>query len=609
MTRLKSKVDASQIEKEYEEGLNYKKQMGFPNKWAEYERFKAGDQWAPATEKTKHLPRPVFNIISYICKHKVASVVNQNIKMIYTPQESFNEEVEEDLDEDIKQAIKGANIFTRYSDTIWENLKQDELNEEALESGANIGTAIWHYYWDTDKKGGITTPYIGDISGETIDSMNIFFGNPQQIRVQKQPYIIISSRELVSNIRKEAKENGAKPSQVINITSDSKTQEEGYDSAKYEVQSSDKTTVLTKYWKQDGKVYFCKVSSGVVVKPPTDTDLTLYPIVVMQWERRKKSIFGIGDTEGLIPNQKGINFLMAMQLLAVQQTGFPKVLYKSGMVDPNKLNNDPSVPIEDRSPPGTGDGVKYLTPGHTTPLATNLVEAFMNHTKSLSSAHDVATGDIGKGDLNASAINLLQKASGVPIESIKKRFYRAMEEVGLIWLDFWRTKYNTTRRINIKDDEGKEESVLFNGEEYAKYPMNLKIDIGSSSSYSEELMLASLDKLYDRDAITLEDYLEFAPKTVVPFKDRLLKRLKERQEQPLSQPQQFLNNANQNQSPLGIPMQDNPMMTQEQPSQAPDQVGQSLQYIRESVPELSELTDEELMEFLAGMKQGGIQGG
>lgn len=594
----KEAISAKQIEEEYQEGLQYKRQMQFLDKWPEYERFKAGDQWPKATEKTKHLPRPVFNVIKYIQNHKVSSVMNENIKMVFTPQEHMEEgEVSDDT---MKQAIEGADLFTRYSDTTWENIKQDKLNEEALESGANLGTAIWHYYWDPTIKGGITRPFIGDLKGETIDPMNIFFGNPQQKDVQKQPYIIISSRDTVASVRKQAEQNGVKKEFILQITSDNDTQDEGYDNAQIEVKGTDKTTVLTKYWKEDDKVYFAKVCSSVTIKEKTDSELTLYPVAVMQYERRKKSIFGIGDTEGLIPNQKAINFLMAMQLLSVQLTGWPKLVYKVGAVDPRKINNDPSEPIEDNSPPGQ-EGVKYLTPGKVDGLAKDLLESFMEHTKSLSSAHDAATGEIGKGELNATAIMLLQKASGVPLESIKKRFYRAMEDVGNIWADFWRSKYNTTRKINIEDDDGKVYAEDFKGSNYKEVPMYLKIDIGPSSNYSEELMMASLDRLFDGQHITIEDYLEFAPQNVIPFKDRLLKRLEERSEQMAQYPP--VPGMGQGQQPQGLPQQ--PMMQQPmqgQPMQQ-DPLLASLDELRRLDPRLAQMTDEQLLQLLQDMQQ------
>ncbi|MNN69574.1 hypothetical protein D3C81_1853680 [compost metagenome] len=42
--------------------------------------------------------------------------------------------------------------------------------------------------------------------------------------------------------------------------------------------------------------------------------------------------------------------------------------------------------------------------------------------------------------------------------------------------------------------------------------------------------MASLDKLFDKGDIDLEDYLEYAPQNVIPFKDRLLKKVRERKE-------------------------------------------------------------------------------
>ncbi|WP_028609224.1 hypothetical protein [Paenibacillus harenae] len=529
---------APMVEKRYKSGIGYLRSMQFLDRWPEYERFKAGDQWPPPTERTKNLPRPVFNIIRYIQNHKVSSVMNENIKMIYTPQESVEGMQANDPQtaEMMKLADEAGEKFTRYSDTVWEEIKQDELNEEALESASNIGTGIWHYYWDTGQKGGLTQPYIGKMCGEVIDPINVFFGNPQQRDVQKQPYIIVSMRSQLSLVRREAKQNGLSAEMVAMIQPDKETQDEGYDRAKIEVDGSEKVTVLFQYWKEDDMIYMCKVASGQIVKKKTAMDFKLYPIAVMQWERRKKSIHGIGDTEGLIPNQKTINFLMAMSVLSVQLTGWPKAVINPSYVDPNTLNNDPSVPIIDNSPPGE-KGIEYLMPGTVNGMARDLVESFMEHTRTLASAQDASTGDVGGSQLNASAIMLLQKAAGVPIESIKKRFYRAMEDIGRIWEEFWKVKHNTTRRVNLQDDDGNEYSDEMKGTDYAGIDLNLKIDIGPSSQYSEQLMMTSLDRLYDKQAISTEQYLEFAPKTVVPFKDRLLKQIREQQEMAAQMPQ------------------------------------------------------------------------
>ncbi|WP_058301700.1 portal protein [Gorillibacterium timonense] len=519
---------AGQIEEQYRAGLSYMRQMGYLIKWPECERFKAGDQWPKATKATANLPRPVFNIARYISNHKVSSVMNENVKMLYSASESGPED-----DPASQLAEEAADKYTKNADVTWDRVKQDELNEEALESGSTTGTGIWHYYWDVSQKGGKIRPWIGDMVGEVLDPINVFWGNPQERRVQRQPYVIISLRDTVASIRKEAQQNGVSVEKRNLITPDKDVQDEGYDQAKVEVRDTDKATVLLKYWRaDDGLIHFMKVCSSVVVKPDTSTGMELYPLVVMQWERRRKSIHGVGDIEGIIPNQKAINVLIAMEILSVQLTGWPKMLVNRNVVDPAKVNNEPGGMIVDSSPPGQGDGVKYLNPGNVSPLANALVEQLVDYTKMLSSAQDAATGDMSKGQLNATAIMLLQKAAGVPIESIKKRFYRAMEDVGQIWAEFWRVKFNTTRSVMFKDDDGQEIPDTFNGSAYRDAELNLKVDIGPSSQYSEELMMASLDKLFDGQHISLEDYLEFAPKNVVPFKDRLLKRIEQaKQEQ------------------------------------------------------------------------------
>lgn len=523
---MESMTLASQIQKEYRDGINYKNRMGYLKKWAEYEKFKAGEQWPPATEKTRNLPRPVFNIIDLIESHKVSTVMNENIKMVFSSDEG---KVNTDL-------ASSADIFTRYADTIWEITKQDDLNEEALEIAANAGTAIIHYYWDAAVNGGSTVAWQGQLQGEVIDPANFFPGNPQQRKVQKMPYIIISSRELVANVQEEARRSRLSEEQIKLIVPDRDTEEEAYQYGKIELEDSDKVTILTKYYrKKDDYIYFAKVAGNVVIKPETNTNRKLYPIAAMQWKRRRKAFFGISETEGLIPNQKGINFLMAMQLLSVQLTGWPKLVFKSGALPPGFTpTNTPGEIIEDKGNM-PGENIRYMNPGPISPVAQMLTEKFIEYTKEVNGAHEAAMGETPGGELNATAIMLLQKASGVPIESIRRRFYSLVEDIGRIWEEFFKINYRPTRLVNLKDDNGEEYSTFFNGEEHSEVEMHLKIDIGPASTYSETLMMSSLDRFLEKQYISFEQYLKYAPKNVVPFKDRLLKEIQEQEQMAATQ--------------------------------------------------------------------------
>ena len=107
------------LSKHYKNGVQYHQRMGFTEKWPEYERFLAGDQWPPPTERTKGLPRPVFNLISYIQMHKKASVMGDAIKMVFTSEE-FGEV---DVDEELNTAMDGADKFTKFAASAWEKIE------------------------------------------------------------------------------------------------------------------------------------------------------------------------------------------------------------------------------------------------------------------------------------------------------------------------------------------------------------------------------------------------------------------------------------------------------------------------------------------------------
>lgn len=65
------------------------------------------------------------------------------------------------------------------------------------------------------------------------------------------------------------------------------------------------------------------------------------------------------------------------------------------------------------------------------------------------------------------------------------------------------------------------------------------LSVGAASVYSESLAMTTLDKLYDRKDITLDEYIELAPDNVMPFKAQLKRMLQSRaQQQPPQQPPQ-----------------------------------------------------------------------
>lgn len=536
--KINRKGIADKIWQEYEDGLTYQKQMGFSENFPNFERFKQGDQWPRATERTKSLPRPVFNVVRLFVSNKKSNVLSQNIDMVYSPIE--NDEMLNEF------ALQGAADYTDYAKNLWYELDQDNLNDDIVEDAATNGSGIVHYYWDKSIKGTGEIPFVGALRGETIDALNIFFGNPQVTDIQKQPWIIISSREQWRDVVEMAKEEGLSKLEIDLIRPDDDTTDEGYDAAQYELDGSKKVTVLTKYFKDNtGEVFFSKVVHNVAIidkrsltpKPYNVTDqstdsllggeytvypkkITLYPIVIFQWNKRKKCIFGNGEVEAIIPNQKAINFNIAMMLLSVQDNAWPKMLVKPGALR-QTVTNKPGEILTDYF--SSGDGVKFMQPPNFNYMAINLVDKILDLSRTTSGVTEVATGESLGANMSASAIIALQNQAKVPIDNIQKRFYRSIKEIGKIWESFFKTYYNTPRNIVTEDMNGNNITRTFNGEDYAGIEFKLKIDVGAGSTYSEALSIATLDKLYDTQAITLDQYIDLVPETVMPFKGRLKK--------------------------------------------------------------------------------------
>lgn len=528
-------LTADKIWRDYENALSYQRMMGFSEKYPEYEKFKNGDQWPAATERTRALPRPVFNIIRMFVSNKKSNVLSQNVKLIFSPCEVYD-------DENSIAAIEGAEDYTDFAANLWAELKQDTLNDYMVDDAVTFGTGILHYYWDNTVTGGEQTPYIGALRGEAIDPLNIFFANPQQTDVQKQEWIIVAGREDVIKLRKEAEANGLPSKDIELIQGDKSTEATGYDAARKEQQGNEKTWVLTRYYRDStGGVCVCRSTQNVIITPGksiTPNTLTereeryyealgepinrhiikRYPIAIFPWYTAKKCIFGLGEVEGLIPNQKAINFNMAMMLLSVQDNAWPKIVAKPGALK-QQITNKPGEILTDYYT--SGDGVKYMQPPNFNYMSINLVDKVFDLSRTTSGVTEVTTGESLGANMAASAIIALQNQARVPIDNIQKRFYRCLRDVGLIWEEFFKTYYNTPRSIAKEDVNGGIYSKRFVGENYSNVEFSLKVDISASSTYSESLALTYLDKMYDKGDITADMYIELAPSSVVPYREKL----------------------------------------------------------------------------------------
>ena len=507
---------AGEIWKQYLDGVKYQQSMGFTTDFPKFISFKEGDQWAAVTENTKNLPRPVFNITEMFIRSKRAAVTNQGLSLTYTPLEVFD-----DANQQAK-AEQGAKDFTDFAKIMWENLDQEDLNNEFVDDAVTVGTGILHYYWNPNKKGGNQLKWNGDMQGEVLDPLNVFFSNPQRRKVQDQEWVIIQDRMTVKEARDLARREEV-PEELVRLIGADNNESGEYTAETKEVTDNDKITVLLKYFKKDGSVYYSKSTSSLVIvedrllTPEVEGStykMTLYPIALMSCIRRKKCIYGLGYAQDVIAINKAVNQLKAMQLLNAIQCGNPALVTRPNAIR-QKITNQGGQIITDYSP--DGNGIRYMQPPNFSTIFSQLGNEMFELARTTTGVTDVSTGETLGANMAASAIIALQNPAKTPIKELQNRYFSAIKEVGDIWLEFFKAYYNMDRNMIVEDEDGKAENRVFNGSNYADIDYKLKVEVAVASD-KETLAVSLLDAMRAREDINKEQYVELMPDDAMPFK-------------------------------------------------------------------------------------------
>lgn len=538
-------MECTKLWDDYQNGMSYQSNMGFSKNIPEYVRFYEGQQWAPATALTKNLPRPVVNIIKMICRSKKSSILSSPVKITYKAE----------------YGDQGMDVYNAFASYIQKEIGQESIDKRAIDDGVKKGTYIYHYYWDAEAKGrdGIKE---GGLRCEIIDPLNIFFSDPTQSDEQKQRWIMISSREEIASVKAKAD----KDCMVDAITADD-------DDSAYNIKEQDGTdlcTVLTRYFRKDGEVYCEKATKYVIVNKPfrispdaekaykmiSDSsddgkadsrpedpannslpdsgegeELTndfvrahLYPIVVGNYEPRNNSIFGIGEVEGLIPNQKAINFNIAMALLNVQENAWGKYIVLPGALNGQVIKNEPGQILIDYT--NTGTGIKKMTEQTLQQMPVNLSDSLMQMTRSVTGANEVMSGEVLGSNMSGAAIAQLQSQAQMPIEELRDTFWHVKEKQGRIFAQFFRLYYTFDKPFPMEIDNGGQKEIqqaIFNGANYGNEEFEVVVEATAGTNASTAGDINALDVLLQRQLISTETYIQAYPDDALSNKSELLK--------------------------------------------------------------------------------------
>lgn len=538
---------------DYQNGLAYQSSMGLSKKIPKFVKFFEGDQWAAPTKNTKNLPRPVVNIIKMICRSKKSAILSTPVKIIYRAEDEMI---------DVEK-------FNNFADYIQKEIGQEALDKKAINDGVIKGSYFYHYYWDSEAKGKSGAKE-GGLRCEIIDPLNIFFSDPTQLDEQKQEWILISSRENVKSVRAKC-DKGVDIESIVADESDNK-----YGTIE---QEGDKLcTVLTRYFRKNGEVYCEKATKSVIInkpfaitpdlegaaqelgfaeedapnnstpdKPeaeslvPETAKAYLYPIVVGNYEVRERSIYGLGEVEGLIPNQKAINFNIAMALLNNQETAWGKYIVNPNALRGQVITNEPGQVLVDYT--GTGQGIRKMTEQAIQSQPLQLIDTITQLTRVVTGSTEVMTGETLGTGMSGAAIAQLQSQAAQPIEELKDSFWLVKEKQGKVLAQFFKLYYSNKEftymetpteeekvqlqplqdNQGLTDNEEVQMTDIFDSEEYKGTDFSIVVEATSGTKASAAGDINALDVLFAKGMISVKTYLRAYPKDALSNRTEILK--------------------------------------------------------------------------------------
>ncbi len=517
---MKKEEDMTTVWQEYERGKDYNYQQQLYEKSRKNYDFYLGKQWG--NTKLEGMQPITLNIIKSIVKYKVG-VVKTNSYQIYFNSDTYeNEEQRKNL-QDI------CDMLNRYANRLWEKNKVNKIVRDCVDDACIDNEGIVYFYADPDENS-------NNILCEQVDRTNIYYGNENDDDIQSQPYIIISFRRTVEEVKKEAKANNIDKDEIELIKEDQDIEEQsGSELRTTEIVPM--CLVLLKLYKKDGMIWAKKCTKLATVMKDTCLDISLYPVAHILWERVKGSARGQGEVEHLIPNQIEINKTATRRALVVKMIAFPKLVANVKYIkNPKALNKvGTTIELNEMNADDVSKVVNYLKPTAISADAYNLQKELEEDTQNLAGAGDTVTGNVDPTQASGKAILAVQQASQQPINQQVEYYKDFIEDIARIWFEM--LKANSVKGITLisekkdyKNNTTIEEIHKLSYKELKESDLYIKIDITPKSAFDKYAMEMSLENLLGSGHITFEEYVKALPEDATMPKAKLKEILKEREE-------------------------------------------------------------------------------
>ena len=547
----------------YEAGKKYNNSIKCINNANYYDLVEAivdfvnGNQWRNL--EVAGMRKPVFNIMNKALRFWVATITANNTKINLEPLEYNQAEPTEEMNI--------AEFATAEISNLFEKFKIDNRIREALYTAGTIGDVAAHLYFDPTKKPyrGAFPDVEGEICFELVPGTNVFFGNANNHRVEDQPYIIIAGRDLVENLKEEARRYSAQEDEIEQITEerDWETKEieveaDGYGKATYIIVYKKKTITeikqkitkvevtdefgnplfdemgnpiieeqIEEYEEERETILVSKCVKNAYIYKDIDTGLSHYPVAWLPWDKQESQYHGRMPLAEVMETQIFINLMFAMIMFHLSMTAFPKVIYDADKINvwTNKVAE--AIPVHNLN---VGENIRniasYLEPARMSDQLVQVIQMAYQMTRDLLGVTEAALGEINPEEASGRAIIATVQQSQVPLENTKANMYDWIEDIGIILLDMMGTYYGL--RPIVRKTDGGRQVVWFDFSQLKNIYLNVRVDVGTTNVWSDQARKQALDNLFLAGHIDIIQYLERLDDQDIPDRKGLINEIKQR---------------------------------------------------------------------------------
>lgn len=502
----KKTITPKDIWDEYIEGENYHRQIDLHETVKRNEKFYNGEQWegvnAPSLEK------PVINIFRRAVTYLGSQIISNDVGIGV---ESFG-------GGDAAEAE--CKIIAKQLERVIEHTKAKSKNRDVIKDAAISGDGAVYAWFDPDKG------KQGEIELENIDNEKVIFGNPFEKDIQKQKHIILVKRMMLEEARELAEKWNVPEDDIEQIMPDDLADYAGEDRNI----GKSLVTVLLRFWKEDGSIWFSESCRDVFIRRPVRTGARLYHVAWMSWDRVKDSYHGAAAITPYIQNQIYINKMWAMAMVFSSKMAWPQRFYDATKIR-GGLSNGVGQAIGVAGDPKTA--VWFDSPaGNMSAQVLELVDRTIQYTRESLGVTDAALGDVRPE--NTSAIIAAAEQTAAPLVFQRLGNHQFWEDLVRIFIDIIREMYGIREIVCETELENGEKIREKREYDFSKIDydgFDIKVNIGTASYWSQLMQVQTMDSFFKNgiidDAVL---YLEHIPDDYVQGKEEIIRRLEEKKD-------------------------------------------------------------------------------